>query len=107
MYFGHVGLLNNITESLFTYFAFMDIGNFSKPSYQPLFDLLPNETISEMCSGNFFCIYDTFVTGNISFGQATLSTVMEISRTMELVAPGEGRGEERARGEREVVEGKK
>lgn len=85
--FGLSWLIDNISRSLFTYSPYVNLSDIYDPTYQPLFDLPTNHTVSEMCDGEVFCVYDTLVTGDVSFGQATLSTVMENRRTLELVAP--------------------
>lgn len=76
--------------SLFTYLPYTNLSSFSNPSYRPLFDVQPGQSVFETCGGDAFCVFDSTVTGDASFGQATLAVVREESAVVDLVAPGEG-----------------
>lgn len=50
----------------------------------PAFD--PPAPDTSECRGDKFCLYDTAVTGDVSFGQTTLNTLREVDRGQELAA---------------------
>lgn len=87
-------MVEDESNSLFTYLPYTTLSSFSDSSYQPLFDHEPTQNVLVGCEGDPFCAFDTTVTGSMSFGKATLSVVREEGGVVELAAPGEGRGRE-------------
>jgi hypothetical protein len=81
-------MITSQSDSLFTYLPYTNLSSFSNSSYQPLFNQ-PSPSALSICDNDPFCAFDYTVTGDMSFGEATLSVVREVMGVMELVAPGE------------------
>ncbi len=57
-------------------------------TYEPVFTITPNTSLIQLCNNEFFCLFDAIVTGDIGFGLATLTSVMEANRVEDLIQPG-------------------
>ncbi len=83
-----LGLITSASESLFTQLPYQNFSQITNITYEPVFTLTPNTSLIQLCNNDSFCMYDVMVTGDNSFGLATLTTVMEAARVEALIQPG-------------------
>ena len=83
------GLITDSSNSLFTYFPYETFSLFKQDSFPPIFEVVQDESIAETCFTDPFCVYDTIVTGNMSFGLDTRTTMMEVVEVASLSNSGD------------------
>lgn len=65
-------------ESLFWYRPGWGTNTFTDAAFTPIFDIPDNQTLTDECSNDFQCIFDTFMTNNTEVGQDTRLTFREV-----------------------------
>ncbi len=83
-----LGLVTLANESFFVQLPYQNFYQITNITYEPVFTITPNTSLIQLCNNDSFCLYDVMVTGDNSFGLATLTTVIEASRVEALIQPG-------------------
>ncbi len=83
-----LGLITSASNSFFVQLPYQNFSQITNVTYEPVFSITPNTSLIQICNNEFFCLYDVMVTGDNSFGLATLTTVMEAARVEALIQPG-------------------
>ena len=87
------GIIDNETDSLFSYNNGESWATFYRPDYQPLFSLVfaspeLEAEAREVCQNDTFCLYDIAATGRVELGMTTLRRNQEFEEIAELSAAG-------------------
>ena len=87
-----VGIINDESESLFTYTPSAGFDFYYHPLYIPLFEAVFSnsalqEEAEEICGGDDRCLFDIAVTGCIDIGMCTLEQVEFIDNVTDLSRP--------------------
>ena len=90
----HAGIIENQSESLFTYSSNQSWADYYDPSFSPVFvptfsDPDLEEDAREICGGDTFCLFDIAATKRIDIGISTMQGNQDLERITELSLPGE------------------
>ena len=87
------GIIDDPSDSLFTYGPAGGWDTFYQPLYEPLFEVqfsdpALRQDAENICGSDQLCLFDVAATGSINIGAATLDTVKEQVKVNELLKPG-------------------
>ena len=90
----HVGIIQNESESLFTYSGNQSWADYYDPLFSPVFeptfsDPDLEEDAREICDGDTFCLFDIAATKRVDIGMSTMMGNQDLDRITELSLPGE------------------
>lgn len=90
----NAGIIDNVTESLFTYEnSGSSFSELYDPAFTPAFEpVFSNPELAalaeEMCEGDVFCLYDIAATGDTTIGLTTLVGGQELEMITNSSQPG-------------------
>lgn len=96
IYYIFAGIIDNATDSLFTYSYGESWITFYDPGFVPVYkanfsDPVLEEEAIELCGADQFCLFDVAATGSMDIGLATLDGSFNFNLLVEMSAPGESK----------------
>lgn len=89
-----VGIIDDSSESLFTYGPGQSFEGFRDPGFEPAFEPVFNDPeleqkADEICGDDQFCKFDIAATGNENIGLSTMQGGMDFDEIVVLAQPSE------------------
>ena len=87
-----IGIVNDSSQSLFSYDSSSDFFSFYDPTFTPTFNPQFNnseleEQAKQVCQGDTECLFDIAATGRMEIGMATLEQQVIIENAREITKP--------------------